>query len=254
MLYFREHDWRLMQNASHFTAWLTPKTKTAADIHWDLRLYYVAGGAPWRRVQFWHRPSIILYLPCFRPPDFRTWRDLGRMNFWNPDQEDDDEFCGPGGWLDIEFTDRPKAAAVERSIKLDTIWRVAACDGARFTVELAGRADGFNDLLGAMPAVLPDGALAADSAAPDPGYWKGKAELYLVEEVPFGLVTVRVSRNSRDPIAHALGRAQSLLGVGEPEQIVVSDYSGKVDDKLPPQARIDGDLFVNLHYHGYYEI
>ena len=210
MVYFREHDWRLMQNASHFTAWLTPLTKSAADIHWDLNLYYVAGGAPWRRVQFWDRPSLVLYLPSFRPPAFRTWRDLEGINFWNPDAEYDDEMDWPGGWLDIEFQDRPKAAELDRSIKLDTIWRVAARDGARFTVELAGCADGFSDLVGEMPAVLPDGALAAGSA-PGPEDWKGKAELYLVEEVPFGLVTVQVSRNSRDPIAHALGRAQSLL-------------------------------------------
>ena len=82
-----------------------------------------------------------------------------------------------------------------------------------------------------------------------PRTWKGKAELYLIEEVPFGLVTVQVSRNARDPVALALGQARSLLGLGEPEHIKVEDFAGR--PYSTPMT--ENDLYVSLHYHGYYE-
>ncbi len=230
---------------------MNSRTRTAADIHWELNLFYVAGGAPWRRVDFSDRPMLVLYLPSFRP-QLRTWHDLERMNFWNPDRGDDDDLCGPAGWLEIEFTDRPGMTKPDRSLNLETIWRVAVRDGARFTVELVGCANGFNDLRGEMPAVFPMAA-SPTIRRRSREYWKGKAELYLVEEVPFGLVTVQVPRNSRDAVGQVLGRAKSLLRLGEPEHIIVRDFAAQQDQNLDPRLRSDGDLYVDLHYHGYYE-
>ncbi len=252
MVYFGEHHWLLRHGSSRFNAWLNSRTKTTADIHWDLSLFYVAGGAPWRRVDFSDRPMLVLYLPCFEPA-LRTWRDLERMNFWEPEPHlrdaDGDLLDWPGGWLEIEFNDRPLKPEPEFTRNLKVIWRVAAADGARFTVELVGRADGFDQLRGEPPPVLPDGGLDPDDCESRAEYWKGKAELYLIEEVPFGLVTVQVSRNARDPVALALGQARSLLGLGEPEHIKVEDFAGR--PYSTPMT--DNDLYVSLHYHGYYE-
>jgi hypothetical protein len=253
VVYFGEHEWLLRHGSSRFSAWLDSRTKTTADIHWELSLVYLAAGAPWRRVESYDRPTLSLYLPCFRP-ELRTWRDLERMNFWEPDAHerdaDGDLLDWPGGWLQVEYNNRPLMTKPEFSRNLKVIWRVAAADGPRYTVELVGRADGFDQLRGALGLVLPDGGLDRDEDYSDrAGYWKGKAELYVIEEVPFGLVTVQVSRNARAPIAVALGQAQSLLGLGEPEHIQLSDYVGH-----PHASPLTvNDLYVSLHYHGYYE-
>ena len=77
----------------------------------------------------------------------------------------------------------------------------------------------------------------------------GTAELYLVENVPFGTVTVCVPRNSRDPEAHALARARELVGVGEPEHIDVTDFSKRAESS----ENIKDDIYVELHFNGYYE-
>lgn len=95
--------------------------------------------------------------------------------------------------------------------------------------------------------MTPDGKEARDE--PNAEFWKKHAELYLVEDVPFGTVTVQVPRNSRDPEAHALARARALVGVDEPEHIDVTDYH-----KLEKSSeRLHGDIYVELHFNGYYE-
>ena len=77
----------------------------------------------------------------------------------------------------------------------------------------------------------------------------GNAELYLIENVPFGTVTVQVPRNARDPEAHALARARALIGVDEPEHIEVRDWY----EREKPSETLKDDLYVELHFNGFYE-
>ena len=118
-------------------------------------------------------------------------------------------------------------------------------------MELAGCADGHSlltEFREQSVTVTPDGHEQGPEL--DADYAKKHAELYLVENVPFGTVTVRVPRNSRDVEAHALARARELVGVGEPEHIDVKDYS----KREKASEGIQEDIFVELHFNGYYEI
>lgn len=58
-------------------------------------------------------------------------------------------------------------------------------------------------------------------------------------------MTVQVPRNSRDAIGQALGRAKSLLRLGEPEHIIVRDFAAKQDhrevgDEYGPAVSLKG--------------
>lgn len=61
---------------------------------------------------------MLVLLSPLLPSPIRTWHDLERMNFWNPDRGDDDDICGPGRWLQIEFKDRPRMNKQHRSLNL----------------------------------------------------------------------------------------------------------------------------------------
>jgi hypothetical protein len=72
----------------------------------------------------------------------------------------------------------------------------------------------------------------------------------LIENIPFGTVTVRAPRNARDVESYALARAEELIGgLGEPEHTQVNDHSNyeKAGDDLRR------DLYVELHFHGQYQ-
>ena len=124
-----------------------------------------------------------------------------------------------------------------------------------FTVELAGFADGrslLDQLTAREVCVTPDGR--EERTEPDADFWKKNAELYFVENVPFGVVTVRVPRNARDPEAYARRRAGALIGVGEPEHVNVRDHlkSSERHKRDCPEG-IRQDIFVELHFNGFYE-
>jgi phosphoribosylformylglycinamidine (FGAM) synthase PurS component len=65
---------------------------------------------------------------------------------------------------------------------------------------------------------------------------------------------VRVPRNVRDPEAYALRRARAMIGVDEPEHIQVHDYL-KINERIQKQCpeNIQQDIFVELHFNGFYE-
>jgi hypothetical protein len=132
---------------------------------------------------------------------------------------------------------------------------VAGRENGWLTVELAAFADGpsLMELLKGLPVqVTPDGR--EERAEPDLDFWKKNAEIYFVENIPFGTVTVRVPRNVRDPEAYALRRARALIGVDEPEHIQVHDHL-KANDRIQKECpeNIRQDVFVELHFNGFYE-
>lgn len=255
MIYFRNYHWLPVHGYSRFDALIQTDDQKREDVFWMLDFRCVAGGAEWRRVRKWERPSLWLQISSFKPK-LRDWRDLELLNFWNLDDEEDN----PRSWLksgllDVDFY--PKAGSDERehSCINDAIWRVARREGGKFTVELAGVADGqsLSGLLGGKEvAVTPEGR--PEPVEPDADFWKQHAELYMVEDIPFGTVTVRVPRNVRDPEDYALRRARKLIGVDEPEHIQVHDHL-KANERLQKECpeNIRQDVFVELHFNGFYE-
>lgn len=254
MIYFRDQHWLPVQGYTRFDALIQTDDKKKEDVFWMLDFRCVAGGAQWRRVHSWERPSLWLQLSSIKPK-LRDWTDLEHLDHWNLEEHDSFVYPPPGGCLDVDFYPKCGSQEREHSFLNDAIWRVAARDGGWFTVELAAFADGRN-ILGELEArevrVTPDGREERDE--PDADFWKKNAELYLVENVPFGTVTVRAPRNVRDPEAYALRRARELIGVGEPEHIDVTDHL-KTNERIQQQCpeNIRQDIFVELHFNGFYE-
>jgi hypothetical protein len=253
MIYFRDQHWLTVQGATRFDVLINTDDRKREDVFWMLNLHCVAGGAMWRRVQTWKRPSLRLQISSFKPK-LHHWTDLEHLNFWNLNAEGD-SFISAGGMLDVDFYPKAGSEKRENSFVNDAIWRVAGRDGGWFTVELAAFADGrslLDQLMGSEVKVTADGR--DERAEPDAEFWKQNAELYLVEEVPFGTVTVRVPRNVRDAEEFAVRRARALIGVGEPEHIEVTDYL-KTNERHKQDCpeNIRQDIFVELHFNGFYE-
>ena len=56
------------------------------------------------------------------------------------------------------------------------------------------------------------------------------------------------------PMAYAQRRARAMIGVDEPEHIQVHDYL-KINERIQKQCpeNIQQDIFVELHFNGFYE-
>ena len=216
-----------------------------ADMDWDLVMHYVAGGARWRRVPEAQRPSIEVRVEFFEP-QISHWTELERLSFW-ADVERDSIFSEAGA-LNVRY--KPGAGEKELgSFLKDHIWRVAKRDGRLFTVELAAFADG-RDVLKELAgiAVTPDGDDGAE-LEPDKDFWRKNAQLYLVENIPFGVVRVAVPRNVAEPVAAARRKVKALLGLDAVEHVAVWDLAQRRDEFASHAA----DKSVTLHYHGKYE-
>ena len=244
MLNYQDHDWMLVPGGSRVTAYLCPEDRSAEDLKWWWNLDYTAVGPKWRRVQSWHRPRISVEVAHFQPR-IRRWTELEQVSFWEHvpyDQEYD------GGSSSVTYTPGPPDATTEFSDFGDHLWRIARRDERFLTVEFAGFAscDAKCDALDAAP-VLPDGQPAPEDTTAD--FWKANAQVYLIEQIPFGVVSVTVPRNVRDPEAYALGRTRTLLGLEKPEHLQVTDFMRHPN----ASANITGELYATLHFHGCYE-
>ena len=245
MLYYREHNWMLVLGRSVFEAHIDLAHRTHEDIDWHLNMHFAATGAQWRRVKLDERPSLNIRL-SFYEPNARHWTDLERVAFWNPDENG--RIVGESGWLAVRYNPAPGEEPTN-SILRDHIWRVAARDGRFFTIELAAFADGrdfFKELAGI--AVLADGE--EEELEPDEAFWKANAQLYLIDSVPFGIVRVEVPRNIADREMYAQKRAKAMLGVDAVEHIESWDLA---DENAGEFKGHEGDIHVQIHYHGYYE-
>jgi hypothetical protein len=256
MLYFREHRWLRVNSRSRFNAMIKPKDRTCEDVYWWLDLEFVAGGAVWRRVHDWERPSFPIGLSSMKPP--RCWTDIEDYNFWGDPVRDKfgDDYAWHykgAGLVDACYESKTAGVGPNYTFGGNCVWRVAAREGRWFTIEMAGLADGSN-ILGDMAkrpvAVTPDGC-EEQEAQPDADeeFWRKNSEFYLVEQVPFGMVTVHVPRNVRDPEAYAVARSRALAGTGEPEHI--DWYDAALSENSSENIR--GDLLLYLHFNAYYE-
>lgn len=243
MLYFQEHEWMPVPGATRFSAWIRPQDQSPDDIYWSLYLSYMARGPQWLRVKGPERPSLYLNVAGFHPR-LRHWTDLQQANFWELPGDDLD--WPPGGSLYVDYSSCDGAEDDDLTIN-DHLWRVAGRDGRFFTVEMAAFADARELSAGIPPTpVLPDGTPDESAAAE---FWKQNAQLYLIEQVPFGTVIVQVPRNARDLEAYAMSRAHALLGLERPEHIDLRDHSRRRD----ATENIARDIFVHLHFNGYYQ-
>jgi len=132
------------------------------------------------------------------------------------------------------------------------IWRVAVRSGRWFTIELFGFNEDLNllELLG-LDQLVPAHGPEESSPTTDQEFWKQNSQLYAIENIPFGLVSVRAPRNCRDLEAYARGRAREIIGLtAPPEHLEIDDYAKK---DIPDPSGHMSDLWVHLHYHGYYE-
>jgi hypothetical protein len=222
---------------------------------WSLESRYTAGGAEWRRVQSWNRPSLWLELHHLQAPA-KSWTDLEKLNFWNlttDEKEDDWDFKTPSGDFSAYFYLTHGKENQETLPIPEFIWRVAARDGRWFTVELAalvGENKSFEQLTSQETLSTAKGK-DEDSPTLDPDYWKSITDLYFLENIPFGTVTVRAPRNARDVESYALARAQQLIGgLPAPQHIEVDDFS-KWETEVSETTK--DDIFVQLHFNGFYE-
>jgi hypothetical protein len=246
MLYFRDYHWLLVHGYSHFQAYITPQQRKPEQVTWFLNLRYEATGPAWRRVT--HRPQVWLEVSSFRPPS-GSWKDLENTSYWDLPTEDDWWPFHKRGFLDFSFF--PNHAQAEKEISTgigDHLWRVATREGRWFTVEMALLSDDYQpEELETLPALVsPAGEPLEEEAL----RWKEQAELYLIENIPFGTVYVRVPRNARDVETYAMARAEALIGgLGEPEKIKIIDQLKRQKD----DAAAWNEISVELHYHGRYE-
>ena len=189
MLYFHDQPWLIARGHSRFEALIQSDHRTREDVFWQLRMEYVAGGAAWRRVHSWERPHVHLCINGF-DPELKSWTGFEHLNFWDIEGGEGDEewrMMRKRGWLEVRHRPGPQPCQREKSDLNDHIWRVAGRSGGWFTVEMAAFADGQEE----------------ERPEPDAEFWKQHAQLYLIEDIPFGTVDVCVPHNVRDPEAFA---------------------------------------------------
>lgn len=259
MLYFRNLPWLCVRGgATSFGAYISVGDRKREDVMWSIDLRYIATGAAWRRVRGWERPSLWIDVDHFQAPT-ATWSDLEHACHWDlPDEEmsfDDYlmDYESPAGGIEAHYYPMCGSNEDEQLPLYEVVWRVAARRGRWFTVELAALYDGREtqrELRGRPVVVAPDGR--EEPAEPEAEFWKKHAAFYLVEEIPFGTVMVRVPRNARDPETYAYSRAQGLIG-GLPLPQHIDLLHNQVARK-PDRLGLDSDLFVILHFNGHYEL
>ena len=256
MLYFRNRPWLCVRGgATTFEAYISISDRTREDVMWSMELRYIASGAAWRRVRDWDRPALWIEINRFQAP-VPAWTDLERACYWNlPDAEMSFhdyvmDYESPAGGIEAHYYPKCGRTADEQLELYDVIWRVAARHGRWFTVELAALHDGRKTQreLREQPVLIASEG-GEESADPDADFWKTHAAFYLVEEIPFGTVTVRVPRNARDPETYAWNRARELIGgLSLPQHVEVHHQQ---EEKKPDPLGLDNDLFVVLHFNGF---
>ena len=122
--------------------------------------------------------------------------------------------------------------------------------GSWFTTELAVLADtvDLKDLLVEKPQLVTAHGDMEDEPPED--RWIKEAALYVVEDLPFGLVEVDVPVNTSNPERYARARAHELLGLGRIEDC---DQSPQLEYTQAQRKVIPGgDWRVRLHCGGHW--
>jgi len=244
MLRYRGYEWALVHGESLFEVHLGHPGSKHPEPMWWLRMQFIAVGAEWRRCSNLDRPHFFVEISNFdvKPGD---WRHLAEVDYWNKEVSGswlDDSEEPNSGWFRASFYSSYRAdhERVDSDFG-DANWRVVRMDGPLVTIELSGDTEEGNQIIGTpeMAATAP-GAAGAEEPRDTGGH-----EVYLLETIPFGLVTATVPRNARDPLAYAELLARRQL------KTPAADHLRLRDHKDHHNEAIRGDLYVDLHLFGY---
>jgi hypothetical protein len=234
MLRYGGYTWLLDVRDSPIQARIDPSCRAPRDVHWQVDLQYIAAGREWRRVKSWLRPTLRLCVYGFRP-GVSAWQELEGQCFAS------DEASSNGGALFIETTNwkRPGADLNVGSHRLHFVKR----HGIWFTTELTALDAERTPMRSLAAVVRGDGRESPAAVDPKPDYSPG---IYVIEDLPFGLVEVAAPANARCPADYAKARARTLTGA---EGAADAD----VGPRLMPHGRewrpLPGtDWRVRLHY------
>lgn len=265
MLRFCDHEWLVRHGLTRFEVYITQRHRKPEDVMWSMELHYIAAGPQWRRVRESGRPRAHLSLSSWEHPG-KSWTNLEDCDFTDPDKDLNPEdawmplcFRSKAGdlWLHYQEGLEMKPVTIPRMI---ANWKVRERDGHRFLVELAATP---GEIL--MPKeveeevlVLPDGTEeAAQDDEHDPtDSWKTHSTIYVMEEVPFGKVTMRVPRNAKSHLDYARKRVRDLLGLtAPPEAYEIHDFLKMMprgEDDEPTANEMHDDVYVKMHFYSYY--
>lgn len=243
MLRYRGYDWALVHGESRIEVHLWSSGGGKRSPVWRLALQYIAVGPEWRRCDNLDRPHFFLELMGFHVP-LGDWRNLSEVDFWNTEEPVDffesDDYRSPGD-LRFEFLSSYRNNREEERANLPYFnWRVVSADGALITIELSADSDPEEAAAETLETVS---AIPGQAAGPESAVAHG---IYLLETLPFGIVTTAIPRNAPDPCAHAELLARRQLKTSTADHMKLSDYK---DSK---HERMRADLHVELHYFGYH--
>ena len=235
MLRYGGYTWLLDVHDSPIQARIGPTCRASDEVHWQVDFHYIAAGREWRRVKSWLRPTLRFTVYGFQPA-MDSWEDLEGQSF-----SSDESDCGgmlflestrwnvTGDWLNL-------GAHRLQFVKRRGIW---------FTTELvASPTEQRQNPMGSLAMAsansnkaFSDGAVACEL---DP------AAIYMVEDLPFGLVEVAAPTNSRCPEQYAQARAHALTGLKSTADVDVGPCLAPHGKDWRPIA--GADWRVRLHH------
>jgi hypothetical protein len=212
-------------------------------------LHYIAAGREWRRVKSWLRPTLHFCVYGFQPI-IESWHDLNGQSF---DCDKDGNGCA--GTLFLEST-RLDVTAEWLNLSTHRL-RFVKRTGFWFTTELvaapmepakAGTPNAPSNRRPASKHSLATASVSADESSFDSSVAceLDPAAVYMVEDLPFGLVEVAAPANSRSPQQYAQARARELIGLTASADIDVGPRMAVRGKEWRPVA--GADWRVRLHH------
>jgi hypothetical protein len=244
MLQYGGYTWLLDVRDSPIQARIGPGCRTADEVHWQVTLHYIAAGREWRRVKSWLRPTLRLCVYDFRPTGGQ-WQHLEGQAF-NSDEEN-------SGTLFIETTNAcaPRTELNCGAYRLQFVRR----SGFWFTTELVALPHKREPSLAAssslnvhsFPFTVPANDAEPNLLSDDEP--QGGDSIYVVEDIPFGLVEVAAPCNARCPQQYASARARALLGLTSPSDFDIgSTFAPDPNDGKQSRPVAGADWRVRLHH------
>lgn len=251
MLRFRDQPWLLNRRSTRIDLLVQSPHAHPDELFWEVNFEYHPGGTEWLGVELLHRPRLEVSVAGF-DPGVGDWRELDRVSYWHRRPNDGLCLLPQRGVAEVRLwapDDLPHRQ--HQTDTTDHTFRFIRRDGPFFLVELAVLADGTSiyrsDEAGAAQLVAPDGTPLA--LEPDEAFWRRvNPQLYLIEEVPFGLISVCVPHNVKAPAAFAEALAHRLLKCGRPDHVEVWNFWNR--DRPEANTGSADSLWVKLHYGG----
>jgi hypothetical protein len=236
MLRYAGYTWLLDARDSPIQARIGPGCRTHDEVHWQVDFHYIAAGREWRRVKSWLRPTLRFCVYGFQPA-MESWQDLEGQSF----SSDDSGFGGTlflestrwdvtGDWLNL-------CAHRLQFVKRRGFWFTTELVASPANRRPASMASLATASVGGNEASSFDNAIDCE---PDP------SALYMVEDLPFGLVEVAAPANSRRPEHYASTRAHDLIGIEASAEVEIGPRLAREGKDWRPVA--GADWRVRLHH------